>query len=342
MFVTRSIRTSYRALRLYSSKAFVLDIDGVLLRGSKAIPEAPKALELMNRNKIPWVLVTNGGGKTEKERVQDLSAKFGGSIDISEKQILQSHTPFRTLSDKYKRVLIVGGDGDNLRRVGESYGFKDVVLPMDIIAAEGRKIWPFHRLTPEDQAKYANGSVDLTQKFDAVLIFTDPRDMGADIQIVLDLLLSENGYLGTRRQDQKTGKPAIPIYFSNNDLLWANSYHLPRFGQGSFRIMVEALYKEMTGEHLQSTIIGKPSKQTYEFAEDLLREWGGMDTLGDVYMVGDNPASDIKGANDYGWKSILVRTGVYKDEDLKNGLIAYPTYTYDNILQAVEQVTGKQ
>lgn len=33
-----------------------------------------------------------------------------------------------------------------------------------------------------------------------------------------------------------------------------------------------------------------------------------------VYMVGDNPESDIAGANGHGWHSILVRTGVYRDE----------------------------
>lgn len=31
-------------------------------------------------------------------------------------------------------------------------------------------------------------------------------------------------------------------------------------------------------------------------------------------MVGDNPASDIAGANNYGWRSILVRTGVFRGE----------------------------
>lgn len=29
-------------------------------------------------------------------------------------------------------------------------------------------------------------------------------------------------------------------------------------------------------------------------------------------MVGDNPASDIAGANSYGWESILVQTGVFR------------------------------
>ena len=30
-------------------------------------------------------------------------------------------------------------------------------------------------------------------------------------------------------------------------------------------------------------------------------------------MIGDNPESDIKGAIEVGWKSILVRTGVHKE-----------------------------
>jgi len=31
----------------------------------------------------------------------------------------------------------------------------------------------------------------------------------------------------------------------------------------------------------------------------------------DIFMVGDNPESDIAGANAAGWKSFLVETGVY-------------------------------
>jgi len=36
--------------------------------------------------------------------------------------------------------------------------------------------------------------------------------------------------------------------------------------------------------------------------------------LSNFYMIGDNPESDIAGANGVGWTSILVRTGVYKDD----------------------------
>lgn len=37
--------------------------------------------------------------------------------------------------------------------------------------------------------------------------------------------------------------------------------------------------------------------------------------IGNIYMIGDNPKSDIRGANSAGWSSILVRTGVFKGEN---------------------------
>ena len=33
--------------------------------------------------------------------------------------------------------------------------------------------------------------------------------------------------------------------------------------------------------------------------------------VSNFYMIGDNPSSDIRGANDSGWISILVRTGMF-------------------------------
>jgi len=51
-------------------------------------------------------------------------------------------------------------------------------------------------------------------------------------------------------------------------------------------------------------------------------------------MVGDNPAADIKGANDWGFSSALVRTGVYRDVD---GPPAHrPTVLVDDVEQAVK------
>lgn len=48
-------------------------------------------------------------------------------------------------------------------------------------------------------------------------------------------------------------------------------------------------------------------------------------------MVGDNPASDIAGANGYGWESILVRTGVFRGKD-ESEAAHKPTTIKPNVL----------
>ena len=48
-------------------------------------------------------------------------------------------------------------------------------------------------------------------------------------------------------------------------------------------------------------------------------------------MVGDNPASDIAGANNFGWQSILVRTGVFKGFE-PDEAIHVPTVVKEDVL----------
>lgn len=176
-------------------------------------------------------------------------------------------------------------------------------------------------------------------KIDAILVFNDPRDWGLDLQVIMDVLLSSQGYLGTlsdkngradlpNRGYQQDGQP--PLYFSNPDLWWAAGYHLPRLGQGGFREALEGAWAATTGGpskgvQLQKTVVGKPYQSTYEFVERQLirnraRIFHTEENLGPlrrVYMIGDNPESDIRGANSYRskhgseWYSILVRSGVY-------------------------------
>ena len=177
-----------------------------------------------------------------------------------------------------------------------------------------------------------------TLKVDAIMVFNDPRDWALDTQLVLDLLLSVGGNLGTlstkngdsklkNRGYQQDGQPKL--YFSNPDLFWAASYHLPRLGQGGFQAALEGVFNAVTGGpengvQLRKEMFGKPTQGTFEFAENRLRQHmtvlqRGNDAgiLANVYMVGDNPESDIRGANEYKspsgsrWDSILVRSGVY-------------------------------
>ncbi|CUM64533.1 uncharacterized protein PRCAT00002139001 [Priceomyces carsonii] len=352
--------------RLSSDIAFVFDIDGVLVRGSHPLPKAKEALELLNKHKVPFILMTNGGGYSEKIRTDFLSSKIG--FLISPLQLVQSHTPMKALAHEngYNRVMVVGGPQDKARHCALGYGFQDVIMPVDIVRAFPG-VSPHHRFNEEELINYAlePSKSHLDKPIDAVLVFNDPRDMGTDIQIVSDMLNSQNGKIGTKRNTKELKNredPAIPIIFSNNDFVFASDYPLPRFGQGAFRIIIEQLYREINGldshENLHSIIMGKPFKIQYDFAHFVLIDWRKKlmenrihDTnqtlpelnkapadspFSKIYMVGDNPASDIKGANDHGWESLLVRTGVFKDDDW-DSIVAKPTGgVFDNVLESVK------
>lgn len=317
-----------RRLSLRQKKFTNCSVDGVLIRGNKVIPGAQNALKRLNDERIPWMLLTNGGGKSEKQRVADLSRIIG--IDVPVSHFMQSHTPFRDLTKAYKRVMVVGGDGDNCRHVAYGYGFNEVLMPIDFVARYPG-IVPFHRYQKSDFDKWADLEANLEAPVDAILAFNDPRDANVDTQIVLDLLLSDGGRIGTRARGLQS-KPSIPIHFANNDLLWANNYALPRFGQGAYKIIVDSLYQSMTGHALESTVIGKPYHLTYAYADKILTELAGGQLPAKIFMVGDNPASDIAGAVDYGWESILVRTGVYNDGTEPS---AIPTSIQDDVTAAV-------
>lgn len=355
--------------KLSNDFAFVFDIDGVLIRGKKPILQAKPALEILNHHKIPYILMTNGGGVLEKYKADEITKITGINPPISPLQIVQSHTPIKALAlnNGFNRVLVLGGDGDNAREVAKDYGFHDVILPIDIVN-DNPSVSPHHRYTKEEFNKYAK-PIDITKPIDAILVLNDPRDMNTDIQIVQDLLNSENGLIGTKRNIhhiRNIEEPAIPIIFSNNDYVYVNDYNLPRFGQGEFRIITEKLYKISNNlkkhQKLETFKLGKPFKIQYDFAHHVLIDWNNklindehllnhanqiLPQLGSkpnvtpfnkIYMIGDNPESDIKGANDNGWESVLLRTGVYKDEDY-NTMIAKPTVgIFNNVEDAVIEI----
>lgn len=201
--------------------------------------------------------------------------------------------------------------------IASSYGFTNVLSPADIIIAYP-DIMPFTH-----SQNYADYGRPLPRplhdphtqspgplKIDAIFIFNDPRDWALDTQLILDLLLSQNGVLGTisplnnnsslpNRGYQQDGQP--PLYFSNPDLFWAAKYHLPRLGQGGFREAFEGVWKAVTGGEekgvtLQKKMFGKPFQGTYEFAERRLVDHRNFlargttndppPTLKKVYMVG--------------------------------------------------------
>ncbi|KAH6706009.1 HAD-like domain-containing protein [Verticillium dahliae] len=363
------------------SFAFAFDIDGVLLHVAKPIPGAREALEYLQDNNIPFILLTNGGGKHEHDRVRDLSDKLGVQLTVD--NFVQSHTPFQelvragpdSLSDK--TVFVTGSNAQKCREIAEQYGFRSVVTPADILTAHP-EIWPFEPLMEEvyratarplPRPLHGPGVADADAlTIDAMFVFNDPRDWALDVQLILDLLLSRRGILGTysdRNGDaslpnagwQQDGQP--PLILSNSDLLWSTGYHQPRLGQGAFQEAVAAVWAKVTGgTPLRRTAFGKPSPETYRYAERVLnehraallarqgRQAEASTPLRTVYMVGDNPESDIRGANEYrskqgtNWESVLVRTGVWQAD---RGESAYPpTAIVDDVKAAVAWALARE
>lgn len=68
----------------------------------------------------------------------------------------------------------------------------------------------------------------------------------------------------------------------------------------------------MLNKPLEIVLVGKPTSITYQFATQLFEAQGKQEI---IYAVGDNPKSDIQGANAQGWFSILVRTGCFVDAE---------------------------
>lgn len=322
--------------------AFAFDIDGVLIRGGKVIPEAIDAFKMLNGEneygiKVPYIFVTNGGGKTEQERCLQLSKQL--QIEVSPGQFICGHTPMREMAQKFHTVLVIGGEGEKCRHVAEGYGFKDVVTPGDIIK-DNTDTTPFRKLTDEEY-KHSRARNFNEVEIEAIFVFADSRDWASDQQIILDLLLSEGGRLGTRSETFEEGPP---VFFSHNDVVWSASHDLTRIGMGALRVSLEAMYKAVTGKNLKTTAFGKPQIGTFQFATRLLQQWRkdthGIDSPPDtVYFVGDTPESDIRGTNEFNqetentWYSILVRTGVFREGTTPR---FPPKATVDNVLEAVK------
>ncbi|KAF8482499.1 HAD hydrolase [Russula ochroleuca] len=328
---------------------FAFDIDGVLLHGASVLPEARRALSILEgdnplNRKIPYILMTNGGGASEKDRSKRLTEQLG--FEITTSNFMQSHTILKSSTHKYanKPVLILGGKGDVLRKVAESYGLRQVYTTLDV-KAWNPNVWPFHDLTSEERtsAKPIDFS---TTPISAVFVFHDPRNWALDIQVMIDVILSRGIIDRSRPVGDAT---SVELIFCNPDLLWRSEFPRPRLGQGAFREAFQAVFKALTGAPYPHVQYGKPTKATYDFAEKMLRarmkELHGASVVGpdiqpQFYMVGDNPESDIAGANAAGWSSVLVRTGVYDPVD---GPPAHnPTHEAENVEAAVRWAIDRE
>lgn len=310
------------------SAAIALDIDGVLLRGGKVIPGAVKAVQQLVASRLPFVFVTNGGGMLEKQKAKDLSKKL--EMEVASSQVILCHTPFRSLASQYgdKPVLVVGRE--SCLQVATSYGFKHIVTPQHLYDT-CPDVLPIRKPNHD----HCNSHEDLRKSIQAALIFHDPTDWTLDMQVLSDVLMPEVG--------SKTQR--IPVYASNADIVYATEYPYPRFTQGAFVEAFRHLFQLHHQLPLQLTYYGKPYKIQYEFAEEMLSLQAQQLNLPPpkyYFGIGDNPKSDIRGANNAGddWQSVLVRTGLFQGEH-HNDPHDPANHVFHNVAEAVEYILAE-
>ncbi|KAL0402419.1 UNVERIFIED_CONTAM: hypothetical protein Slati_4271800 [Sesamum latifolium] len=341
---------SFSTKAVVSSFGIAFDIDGVILRGTTPIGNSRRALRRLYDDSgamnTPFLFLTNGGGIPESRRASELSDLLG--VKILASQVVQGHSPFRTLLKRYENEFIVATGKGEPAVVMSEYGFKRVIS-LEEYASQFKNIDPvaqYKRWTTKQELncsryseKIASSHIDCSQKVKAAFCFSDPVDWGRDIQVLCDILTS-GGVPGEENGQQP------PLYFAADDLQYQAAFPSERLGMGAFRIALESVFNRIHDKPLEYTSFGKPNPFVFSNAEMILRHLLQFSTPGNVgtedvrlpsfktlYMIGDNPLVDVKGAQQagYPWFSILTRTGVFRQRE------NHTQYPADMVVDTVEE-----
>ncbi|CAK8674457.1 haloacid dehalogenase-like hydrolase domain-containing 5 [Clavelina lepadiformis] len=275
----------------------MFDIDGVLLRGKTPIPNAASALKsLMDYTQrefnVPCVFCTNGFGLREV-KAATLSEKLG--VNVNPDQLVMSQTPLEMFHEFHDKWCLVSGpehDGGSVS-VAKSLGFNKIITIEEL-----RQAYPY--LDWVDRQRWPQSQLEDDQNFpaiEAIVLLGEPIRWETNLQLIIDVLVTN----GKPNQPPVFDGKQLPVLAVNMDLQWMAKANIPRFGHGAFLVCLENLYKKICGQELQYTaLIGKPSEITYEYSQKLIEEIAtGMNIpeLDTVYAIGDNPLTDIYGAN---------------------------------------------
>ncbi|GAB0489990.1 hypothetical protein MMPV_001217 [Pyropia vietnamensis] len=326
--VRRGMATTMAPPPRSPTPAFVLDIDGVLLRGGATIRRAPDALRLLYDSPVgppthPLLFLTNGGGVTEAARAAALTDRLGVHVDAS--QVVLSHTPLAAIAAAEAKaagalspppatsVLVIGGRG--CADVAAGYGFRHVLAAADA-ARLAPSVAPFSPPRQGEALERDDAETVAALPVGSVLVMHDSTDWGRDIQLIIDALLAASP-LANGAEAQK-----VKVVACNADLTFPADHPSPRLATGAFTTALAAVYAAASGgRQLALTRLGKPHGVQYDLAFRRLEDQRATLRLPAptpaIYAVGDNPASDVAGANGAGgvWRSVLVRTGNWGGAD---------------------------
>lgn len=124
---------SYAPDWLDSVRGFIIDMDGVLYRGSQAIPEARPLLETLNELGIPFMMATNNSTQTPADYVEKLR---GMGIPIREDQVFTSALAtgdyLRATYPRGTKAYVIGMSALREAVFGDGY-FEEAVVEAEVV-----------------------------------------------------------------------------------------------------------------------------------------------------------------------------------------------------------------
>ncbi|OMO91398.1 HAD-superfamily hydrolase, subfamily IIA, CECR5 [Corchorus olitorius] len=243
--------------------------------------------------KIPFIFLTNGGGVRESKRAAELSELLG--VKISPLQVVQGHSPFKQMVNRFEKELIVAVGKGEPAAVMSEYGFKNVIS-IDEYALCFDNIDP---LAPYKKWSTMEAAVSSTRKssinsarVQAAFVVSDSVDWSRDVQVLCDILRT-GGLPGSEEG------PQPPLFFAHDDLKYQPN-------PVAFKNAEVVLKQLASSLHHNLTTVDHANSRSHDFQT--------------LYMIGDNPLVDIKGARQAGhpWFPILTRTGVFKGNPHSN------------------------
>nr|GMD38605.1 HAD-superfamily hydrolase, subfamily IIA, CECR [Ipomoea batatas] len=331
---------------VWCSFGIAFDIDGVILRGRTPIGNSPQALRRLYHD--------SGGGTPESRRAAELSELLGVKI-LPSQVLQGHSPFKNLLKRFENELIVATGKGEPAKVMSEYGFKKVLSVEEyasyfhDIDPVAQYKNWK-----TEPASILPKKSLDLAKRYDvfsdkvkAAFVVSDPVDWGRDIQVLCDILTS-GGCPGDENEHQPF------LFFAADDLeyqcssfcydlcKWSSlfieylltgvnlgqaAFPSERLGLGAFRTALESVFNRIHHKPLEYTSFGKPNPFVFKNAEAVLRHLrhpsscqadvrtSELNAYKTLYMIGDNPSVDVKGARQAGhpWFSILTRTGVFRE-----------------------------
>ena len=349
-----------------SVPGIITDIDGVLVRQKYAIPRADDGIRFLKKSlnmvdperfgdvtdRLPFICLTNSGTGTERGKAEAISNVL--QLDKAEerldgREIIMNFTPIRPILEEYRdRLVLLGGLG-NLGVLAQDFGLKKwitdeeycilfpILLPYREPSLPPDEVKRLQKIVIERLELSEDESFEEPFQVHAIFMLNDPIKWDERVQIICDLLSTPDGKIA-KAFPLIGPEEHIPVYCTNNDILFAGGFRLNRMTFGCFNETLKSIYRLIYKRELELNMYGKPQRATFEFAEKYLKELTKLQ-ISNFYMIGDNPKSDIRGGNAAGWITILVKTGVFQQsEENPNDPEDPAKYVVDDFMAALKLI----